>query len=173
MKAGGHSLAELLVCVALLGLLTIVITPALYGLYQRAQVQAALSELRAAIAVARLHAMQRAQRVDIVPLTANDWRDGWVVLIDDNNNQRLDPGERIVRGPSRLPGGLEISTSLTDARRAYLAFGAGGRPRTASSASQPQFGAFIFRCGSERRKLIMGFLGRVRSCDPDKEGAAC
>jgi hypothetical protein len=31
----------------------------------------------------------------------------------------------------------------------------------------------LFRLGQQRRKLVIGFLGRVRVCDPDRDGAAC
>ena len=141
-------------------------------LFDRVQVNAAVSDLHAAIQFARLHAAQRAQRIDVVPV-ADDWAQGCIVLIDANNNQRVDPGETVLHSRVRAAGALSVSAALTDGTRAYLAFGIGGRPRTASSPTQPQFGSFTFRHGAERRKLVIGFLGRVRSCDPDRDGAAC
>ncbi len=169
----GWGLVEALLCMSVLMALVTQATSSMASLFDRVHVNAAASELRAAIQAARLHAMQRAQRTDIVPVAEGDWGQGWVVLVDANNNQRADPGETVLHAGFRPATALQVSAALTDARRAYLAFGAGGRPRTASSASQPQFGSFIFRHGSERRKLVLGFLGRVRSCDPDRDGAAC
>lgn len=164
---------EALLCASVLMTLATQATSSMAGLFDRVHVNAAVSELRVAIQAARLHAMQRAQRTDIVPLADGDWGQGWVVLVDANNNQRSDPGETVLHAGFRPAGSLQVSAALTDGKRAYLAFGAAGRPRTASNPSQPQFGHFIFRHGSERRKLVLGFLGRVRSCDPDRDGAAC
>lgn len=171
--ARGFSLVEALLCVSVLIALATPAAASLSAMFDRVHVNTAVAELRIAIQTARLHALQRAQRIDIVPLSDGDWAQGWVVLVDDNNNQRVDPGELVLRSGFRPASALRVSTALTDSKRAYLAFGAGGRPRTAASPTQPQFGSFTFRHGSERRKLVMGFLGRVRSCDPDRDGAAC
>ena len=173
VRAQGYSLLEALACVAVLMALASPAAGALGSLFDRVRVNAAVSELRAAIQAARLQAMQRAQRIDILPLSGGDWARGWQVLIDANNNQRADPGEPVLHAGARLAGALRVSSALTDNTRAYLAFGAGGRPRTAASPTQPQFGSFTFRHGSERRKLVLGFLGRVRSCDPDRDGPSC
>ncbi len=171
--ARGIGLTEMLLCVALLALLVTQAVGSFAGMLDRARINVAVSELRTAIMVARMQAMQRAQRIDIVPLVADDWGRGWVVLVDANNNQRADPGETVIHSGFRPATPLDIVAKLTDNKRAYLAFGAGGRPRTASSAAQPQFGSFTFRRGSEQRRLVLGFLGRVRSCDPVRDGAAC
>ncbi len=169
----GVSLVEVLICVAVLMALAMPVTSSLGSLFDRMHVNAAVSELRSAIQAARLYAMQRAQRVDIVPRAEGDWAQGWLVLVDANNNQRVDPGEAVLHAGFQPAASLRVSAALTDGKRAYLAFGAGGRPRSASSPSQPQFGSFTFHHGSERRKLVLGFLGRVRSCDPDRDGGAC
>lgn len=173
LVARGVSLVEALLCVAVLMVLAMPVAGSLHGMFDRVHVNAAVSELRTAIQTARLHAMQRAQRIDIVPRAEGDWAQGWLVVVDANNNQRADPGEIVLHAGFRPASALLVSAALTDGKRAYLAFGAGGRPRTASSPSQPQFGSFTFHRGSERRKLVLGFLGRVRSCDPDRDGGAC
>lgn len=169
----GVSLVEALMCVAVLIALATPVAGSLSGMFDRVHVNTAASELRSAIQAARLYAMQRAQRIDIVPRAKGDWALGWLVLVDANNNQRADPGEMVLHAGFRPATALRVSAALTDGQRAYLAFGAGGRPRTAASPTQPQFGSFTFHHGSERRKLVLGFLGRVRSCDPDRDGAAC
>lgn len=171
--ARGVSLAEALLCISVLMALAMPVAGSLPGMFDRVHVNAAVSELRTAIQAARLYAMQRAQRIDILPRAEGDWAQGWLVLVDANNNQRADPGEIVLHAGFRPANALHVSAALTDGKRAYLAFGAGGRPRSASSPSQPQFGSFTFHRGSARRKLVLGFLGRVRSCDPDRDGGAC
>ena len=173
LPARGFSLIEALLCVSVMMALAASVAGSLAAMFDRVHVDAAVSELRLAIQAARLQAIQRAQRVDIVPVADGDWARGWLVIIDANNNQRMDAGETVLHAGFRPAKALRVSATLTDGKRAYLAFGAGGRPRTASSPAQPQFGSFTFHHGSERRKLVLGFLGRVRSCDPDRDGAAC
>jgi type IV fimbrial biogenesis protein FimT len=96
------------------------------------------------------------------------------VAIDANNNQHIDAGELVLHcGAAALPAGVEITARMTDSKRIYLAFDPSGRPRTAASASVPQYGSVLFQLGEQRRKLLIGFLGRVRVCDPDRDGAAC
>lgn len=111
-------------------------------------------------------------RVDLVPAAAGDWCYGWLVLIDSNNNQCADAGEMVLHQGGAPAGGMHILSSLRDPKP-YLAFDPSGRPRSASSSAVPQIGSLLFTVGSQQCKLIVGFLGRVRSCDPARDGAAC
>jgi type IV fimbrial biogenesis protein FimT len=133
-----------------------------------------VADFHSALSRARHEAVRRGQRIDLLPLAVGDWRAGWCVAIDINNNQRIDAGELVLhRGATALPAGVEITPRMTDSKRTYLAFDPSGRPRTAASASVPQYGSVLFRLGEQRRKLLIGFLGRVRVCDPDRDGVAC
>ena len=143
-------------------------------LIHRARVIMLVSDFHASIMRARNEAIRRGQRVDVLPMVAGDWRSGWCVAIDANNNQRLDQGDLILhRGAATPSPDAEISARMTDSKRMYLAFDPSGRPRTVGSALVPQYGSVLFRLGQQRRKLVLGFLGRVRVCDPDRDGAAC
>ncbi len=168
----GLSLLECLLVCALLATL-IVSMPGLKSLLDRTRVNLACSEFHQAILVARSEAIRRRMRVDLVPASHHDWRSGWVVLVDTNNNQQLDPGELLIHRSEADIRNLIVETKLRDKQGLYLAFSPAGRPRSANNAHIPQIGSLVFTVGSERRKLVMSFLGRVRSCDPDREAAAC
>jgi len=169
----GASLTELLAVVAITALLVGQAIPACRDMLDRARVTTAATNFRMSLAAARSAAIRRGQRVDLLPATSAGWHTGWRVVVDRNNNQRADDGEEVLRDASALPPDMEVLARLTDGSRAYLAFDPSGRPRSASSATVPQFGSLIFRCGTQRRKLVIGFLGRVRLCDPDHDRAAC
>jgi type IV fimbrial biogenesis protein FimT len=140
----------------------------------RMRVISLVADFHSALSRARHEAVRRGQRVDLLPLAVGDWRSGWCVAIDANNNQHIDAGELVLHcGAAALPAGVEITARMTDSKRIYLAFDPSGRPRTAASASVPQYGSVLFQLGEQRRKLLIGFLGRVRVCDPDRDGAAC
>lgn len=175
-NTNGLSLIECLLTLLITGILASMALPGFQSLIERSRVHLAVSEFHAAILMARTEAIRRGQRIDLVPWQAGDWRHGWVVLIDENNNQRADPGEILIHHSSAelsgLPG-LKVDAKLRDAKRAYLAFDPQGRPRSASSSHVPQIGSLVFSVGAARRKLIISFLGRVRLCDPDQEAAAC
>jgi len=169
----GFTLIEALVCVAMVSLLLSLALPHFGRLLDRSRVDAATSDFLAAIAEARSQAVRRGQRIDLLPRIPGDWSSGWQVIVDADNDQRLDPDEIVLRPAGPVMGRLQVIATLTDGKRAYLAFDRSGRPRSAHSARQAQFGSLEFRCGSERRKLVISFLGRVRRCDPERALAAC
>ncbi len=169
----GIGLIETLVAVAIVAMLAGLSLPACRSLLDRVRVMTAAADFRGALAFARCAAIRRGQRVDLLPATPAGWQTGWQVVVDLNNNQQADPGEPVLRAAPPLPPGVAVDASLRDGVRNYLAFDSSGRPRSAHSASLPQFGSLVFRAGAERRKLTIGFLGRARVCDPDRERTAC
>lgn len=169
----GISLLELLTVMAITTVLLSLAVPSGRTLLDRVRVSTAAADFRAALAFARSAAIRRGQRVDLLPATPAGWHTGWRVVIDLNNNQRIDAGEPVLRAGLVAPRGLEVVASLRDGARAYLAFDPSGRPRSAHSGSVPQFGTLLFRSGTARRKLVIGFLGRSRLCDPDRERSTC
>jgi type IV fimbrial biogenesis protein FimT len=117
--------------------------------------------------------MRRKTRVDVIPSDSKDWSKGWLVLIDANNNQQLDVGDVLLQHSQAETKGLAVEAKLRDSKKSYLAFDTSGRPRSAASSQIPQIGSFIFAVSAQRLKIIIGFLGRVRVCDPDKDSATC
>ena len=168
----GMSLIECMMAFAVLGALMIAM-PTLKSAFDSVRVNLACSQFHQAILVARSEAIRRGTRVDLIPALANDWKFGWVVLIDMNNNQQLDPDEQVLYRSEADLKNLAVEARLRDSGKMYLAFSPSGRPRSASSASVPQIGSVLFTVGTQRRKLIMSFLGRVRVCNPDREASAC
>lgn len=169
----GFSLVETLTVVAITTLLAAQALPGFRTLLDRIRVSTTAADFRTALAFTRSSAIRRGQRVDLLPASPAGWHTGWRVVLDLNNNQQLDPGEPVLRAGPPPPPGVDIDASLRDGTRNYLAFDPSGRPRSAHSASLPQFGSLMFSSGTERRKLTIGFLGRARLCDPDRERTAC
>lgn len=170
----GFTLLELLLTSCMVAALTAGTLVSFAPVMDRMRIISLVADFHSALSRARHEAVRRGRRVDLLPFALGDWRSGWCVAIDANNNQRIDAGELVLhRGAATLPAGVEITARMTDSKRAYLAFDPSGRPRTAASASVPQYGSVLFRIGEQRRKLVIGFLGRVRVCDPDRDGVAC
>ena len=169
----GLGLMDIMMVMGIVITVTAAVLPGFRSFIDRVRVTTAASEFRAALALSRNEAIRRRQRVDLLPVIRGDWRSGWQVVIDSNNNQLADVGEAVIHvGPS-LPPQVNILARLSDTKRAYVAFDPSGRPRTVLSSTTPQFGTVAFQSGEQRRNVVIGFLGRVRVCDPDRDGAAC
>lgn len=169
----GWGLIETMIVLVIIVTVTAAALPGISSSIDRIRVATAAADFRIALALTRSEAIRRRLRVDLLPMVRGDWRDGWQVVIDANNNQVADAGDTVLHvGPS-VPASVDIRARLADARAAYVAFDPSGRPRTASSSSVPQFGSVFFQSGQQRRKVVIGFLGRARICDPDRDGTAC
>ena len=171
-RGSGIGLMELMITIGILSALTALALPNFAPILERIRVITMAAHFQEAINLARAEAIRRRTRVDLVPLQGKNWSTGWQVLIDVDNNQIANAGDTVLHIGPMPPSGLRVEARLRDPK-AYLAFDPSGRPRSASSSTVPQIGSLIFRLGNQQRKIIMSFLGRVRSCDPQRDGAAC
>jgi type IV fimbrial biogenesis protein FimT len=123
----GYSLIEVMVVVAILGLLAAAATPSFVQLKQRQEVNAMVTALGADIRLTKTEAVKRGRRVtmcpterpnDDLPVCGNggdDWANGWLVFVDDGQTLgALDPGETIVRVQQAFSGeGTIFNNALT------------------------------------------------------------
>lgn len=168
----GASLSELMITLGIVGLLAAIALPGFGAMLDRLRVITMAAQFQEAISRARAEALRRHVRVDLIPLRDANWASGWQVLIDADNDHQAGPGDTVLhRGPAPPPR-LRIEARLRDPK-AYLAFDVSGRPRSAASSTLPQVGSLLFVAGNEQRKIIISFLGRVRSCDPVRDKTAC
>lgn len=174
VKSGskGLSLIELMLTLLITTVLAACTAPSFRNLMDRVNLTTTASQFQFAVSIARSEARRRGMRVDLIPAKGRDWSRGWVVIVDANNNQQADAGELILHVSAAMPSGLSVIAGLRDPRP-YLAFDPSGRPRSIASSAVPQIGAFVFSVGTMKRKIIIGFLGRVRCCNPDKDAATC
>jgi len=169
----GFSMIEYLATLVIAAILFLMTSSNFRSVVDRSRVAVAMSEFHNVILLARSEAMRRQTRVDVIPLDSKNWGNGWLVLIDANNNQRFDSGDLLLHRSHSETKGLAVEAKLRDSKKSYLAFDSSGRPRSAASSQVPQIGSFIFAVSAERLKIIISFLGRVRVCDPDKDSATC
>jgi Tfp pilus assembly protein FimT len=81
LRLTGFSLVELMIVVGLVATLFALAAPAFGGLIQRQRVESASDALQAGIALARVEAVRRGQRVEVRPLPCDrgGWNCGWAV----------------------------------------------------------------------------------------------
>jgi len=146
----GFTLTELLVVVAIAGLLLAMAGPALYGMVVRQRVIASAHAFFHGAAVTRADAIRQGRPVIMRPLQGDDWASGW--RIGD------DPA-RSLSHPA-LPPGITVD---------YVA---GGQVLGYRATGQPMVrGRWRFTHGDTSRVVVINFLGRVRMCDPAAESS--
>jgi type IV fimbrial biogenesis protein FimT len=167
-ECSGFSLIELLAVLSIAAILLAIGVPIFSSLIQSQQLTTTANELFAAINLARSEAIERGTRVDLVPAgNGTDWKSGWVVFIDQNNNQKPDPGEHVIYSHGPASKDIDITSKFTDKKAVYLAYTGSGRTRT--NANGPQSGSFLFTLGNQARRIVVNFLGRPRVCNPATE----
>ncbi|WVM94176.1 GspH/FimT family pseudopilin [Halopseudomonas pachastrellae] len=160
MKSNGFTLTELLVAVALLGILISIGVPSLQRLIDQQRLDSRAGRLRAQHSVysERGHRAQRAGSNDAM---TGDWNRGWQVFVDRDNNLELGAGDALLLEDRAA---LLSSVAASGQLRSYLRYNALGE-------SEQVHGGFL--AGSFRlcppdlkqrgRQLIINRVGRLRT----------
>ncbi|HEY4541471.1 MAG TPA: GspH/FimT family pseudopilin [Noviherbaspirillum sp.] len=170
--APGFTLTELMAVVAIAAILLGLAVPGMRSLVQSQQITTAANDLLTAINLTRSEAIQRGRRVDLVPADGSHWNSGWLIFVDDNNNQVADKGERIIHTRDALPADLTIKAKLTGTDD-YIAYQGSGRTRTNASSQTPMAGTLSLAIGNHERRIIINMMGRARVCNPQAKSNTC
>jgi len=170
----GFTAIEMMVAITVACVLLAIGIPSFASLIRNQKLTATANMLFTAVNLARSEAIHRGRRVDLVPAgDQGNWQDGWTVFIDENNDQRPDGNETVVRTYPAVDHDMRIIPSFTDSKVQYVAFIGSGRTRTNTSSQTSQSGNWRLQLGGQSRKIVINFLGRPRVCNPDKESATC
>lgn len=107
----GFTLVELLVAIALVGLLTALALPRFAGFFQRYRADTVRDELLASLQLARVEAIRRGVAVVVERQTGcanllnsgNNWSCGWQLYADTNGNSSRDAASEPLLQVSNLP----------------------------------------------------------------------
>jgi len=117
----GVTLIELLVTISIAAILVAVAVPGFQDFFRRNRIDAAASDLMAALSYARSEAIRRGVRVSVCRsdtgancTTAQPWQSGWIVFTNPNNDDNVNAGEEILRVHQALPERITLNTDFTN-----------------------------------------------------------
>lgn len=165
----GFTLAEALVCIAILGILATMAAPVFTGILERQRVALLADRFAASLATARATAMAQRRPVMVSPLQpASGWAGGWQICIDLDNDQACGPTDPTVArtnaARSNVVLHLTSSVSADDIRFAPVGY---SRRKTGGFVS----GTMRISSGQAVKLVTLSAQGRVRICDPASERA--
>lgn len=114
-KLAGVTLVELLIVMTIAGVLASLALPSFRAMLVRRAATSAATDLASDFRLARSEAIKRSTYATACRSTdsascagAGDWRAGWIVFTDVNNNQTVDAGDSVIR----VQAGLSMVTSM-------------------------------------------------------------
>jgi type IV fimbrial biogenesis protein FimT len=160
----GFTLVELMITLAVAGLLGMVAVPSFMQFQRNAQLSDATGNFISAANAARANAMKRGMNTYLIPATGTNWSSGWLVYTDTNWNQIYDAAtDEVVLRHEGLSADVTISTpSASTLSSGYLLFNGSGYPRMKSGGFAG--GTIIMSNTVRSSSIIIDPAGRLRSC---------
>jgi type IV fimbrial biogenesis protein FimT len=163
----GATLVELMIGVALAGLLLAVAVPGYRDWIARYELASVAEQLAASLALARSEAIRRGLRVNLCPAldgahcaAGTPWDAGWLVYVDADPDGRNAEDEPVLRAERPPAEGIRVRANrpIED----YVSFNALGQARRIGGGLQ--MGTFtLCRQGVPARKVVLANSGRVRT----------
>jgi type IV fimbrial biogenesis protein FimT len=133
----GFSLIELMVVLALIGIVSMLAAPSFSSAFLSNKLAAYSNSFIASAQLARSEAIKRNRSVHVCRsadgatcAASGTWQQGWIVWSDDNGNGSLDAGEPVVQVQQAISADYQFSSSAGGYDLAFQPLGGGSTPAT-------------------------------------------
>jgi type IV fimbrial biogenesis protein FimT len=164
--ARGFTLTELLIALAIAGILAMIGAPAMSGLLARTRDASTEAAVATTLRHARTAAVMRNARVLVCPSRdghrcnpGDDWQHGWIVAKDSDHDGQPDTDASLITVQSAMPVGTRVVTSIG---RGQLAF----HPNGGAGGSNVRF-TICHANARTGKAVIVANSGRVRLASAD------
>jgi type IV fimbrial biogenesis protein FimT len=164
----GFTLTELLVVLAIAGILAMIGAPAMGGLLARTQDANAEASIAGALRHARAAAVMHNARVVVCPSLdgrrchqGDVWQRGWIIARDANHDGQPDAGVPLIAVHAAMPTGTAVITSVGRTRIAF-------HPEGSAAGSNANF-TICHVHERQGKSVVVANSGRVRLGAADRQ----
>lgn len=158
----GWSLIESMVGAAVASVMASVAVPNMVQFKESAALAGTTNELMTALHLAKSEAITRQSRVVVSPVSGSDWRSGWNVYVDRDNDGSFDESDLLVQQYAPRSNALAVSTHFgATSDGSSLSFAADGSVRRAGSNGL-MIGRLVLRQGGAERAVCVHTM-RIRT----------
>lgn len=170
MKQSGVTLLELIVVLAISGILLVIGIPSFAAYSSNSRLTSATNALVSSLFLARSEAIKRNSRAvlcksanGLACATSGGWDQGWVVFHDANNNAELDAGEAMILTRQAFPAGFRLTGNKWVS--SYISYNPSGATTTISGVLQMGTLTLCNESGVSgmARQVVISSTGRPRT----------